>query len=204
MTVRERAPYYFIVGLIWIIIGLIIALLIEHDTSKQIKPLNDRILRQDSIIRDLTANRVEIVARNAIERAQAHADAQTYKDTLKRRESNLTRLKRHPDVISVLTEWPIVDALIKEHDSISVLKDRRIMTLEREVDQLEINMQAITVNFEAQIQAERERYAAQTEITDVYKAEVKKEKKKSLKWKLLGGAAAAWGIYQTAKNAADN
>lgn len=196
----KRTLYFIIVGLILIIIGLTSALFRDDDTSEKIKPLNDKILRQDTIIQNLTLDRQKIMSQNAIERAQANADAQVYKSTIKRHESILRKLNRIPDVITIREQSPPVDSLLTYYDSLNAIKDQRIMSLERQIDNLSINMQAITSNFEAQIQAERERYAIQTEITDVYKDEVKKEKKKSLKWKILGGVAAAWAIYQTAKN----
>lgn len=194
---------FIIVFLIAIITGLTIVLIRTRNDVKQIKPLRDSLVVLNDTLKNLTIDRQKIMSQNAIERAQFNDLTKGYKSIIAEKESIVRAYKRERDVVTVIDANPALKALISEMDSLDAIKTRRIIDLERFAHRMTVDMDAITANFEASLRFEQEKFRIATEIGNVYERELKKEKGKTLLWKILGGAGAAFGIWQGAKNASD-
>lgn len=137
----------------------------------------DAIAKKEAELKVLNQDLTEIKKRLVSDSLEATKSKQVYEIKVKDLRSTVAKLKANPTVIKVREESPAVDSLIVAQDSVIQIQEQRIAIHEYQYGKLAINVQAITDNFEKQIELERGRYQDQVQISDSYRKEVRKQRR---------------------------
>jgi hypothetical protein len=126
--------------------------------------------------------------------------AQT-RDSLKREQrhgvklySNLARLNANPIVIQVRDSIPIIDSLVQSYDSLLESKDDQIELQGRLIVSLEDENKRITGNFIERLQLTEDNFTAQKAISDSYKKDLRKERRKVKLFKVIAVLGTVGGL----------
>jgi hypothetical protein len=186
----------------WVVFGLaaIIILLILFD--KDPKPEAEKIQALEMGIAHDKLRIKELSDKN-IKDSTAHVQKVTQiRDSLKREQrhgaklsSNLARLKANPIVIQVRDSIPVIDSLVQSYDSLLESKDDQIELQGRLIVSLEDENKRITGNFIERLQLTEDNFQAQKAISDSYKKDLRKERRKVKLFKVLTVVGTVGGIF---------
>jgi uncharacterized protein YpmS len=169
----------------WIIVGLLIAfglyILLDKDpqpNGEKITALEMALAIADNEIVELRADSSKLATRVRKD-SLSQANAQiAYKIELAKNRAAIADLKANPEVIRVIEESPAVGTLIAKQDRLIELQASRIDTLTTNLSELRVDMENMRANFGATLKLEREKFSHQQELTDEYKQQLRKEKRK--------------------------
>jgi hypothetical protein len=177
--------------------AFILYILFDKDpipNESYIKEYESTIQRNESTIEGLKVKHQEDSLKSAQEITQT-------RDSLKREQrrgvklsSNLARLKANPIVIQVRDSIPIIDSLVQSYDSLLESKDDQIELQGRLIVSLEDENKRITGNFIERLQLTEDNFTAQKAISDSYKKDLRKERRKVKLFKVIAVLGTVGGL----------
>ena len=170
---------------LWIIVGLTIAfglyILLNKDPQpnvEKITALEMALAIADNEIIQLKADSSKLATRIRKDSLyQANAEV-AYKTELAKNAVKIAALKANPKVIKVREDSPEVDELIEAQDKVIFQQTARIYTLAANLSELRVDMESMRANFSHMLKLEREKFSHQQELTEEYKQQLRKEKRK--------------------------
>lgn len=175
--------YWVVIALALIIVGMILFDKDPEPVSTQ--KWKDEITKKEERIKVLQGNLATIREKVKADSLQGVKSKQEYEVKVTSLRSTVAKLKANPIVIKVREENPEIDSLIVAQDSTILAKDERIVALEADIKRVVANMDSFNDTYEGILQAEREKFEAQKEITAAVEKELKKEKRKAKLAKVL-------------------
>lgn len=164
-----------------IIAGIVIVLLLLFPGSNppDTEIWKEAIRESEQKIAVLKQDRARLAQKITEDSLQSIKRDSVYRSDIKIKERRISDLKRNPTVIRIREEVPVIDTLILAYDSIVSFQQGRIYDLGKEMEGLRIDLNAVTVNFKAQIQeADNTQKILVGEIEKKQK-ELKKERRKT-------------------------
>lgn len=174
----------------WILVliltaGIILLILLWPELSKpNYEGYENQIAIQNIKIDSLTAANAKLSQKIKQDSARQANERQQYKSTIEKQSVVISDLKANPRVVEIRSHEPEVNALIIEMERMDSVKTERIARLENDKDALRIDMRQMESNFGELLQAEREKFNAQKEISDELTKDLKKAKRANRVWKV--------------------
>ena len=134
--------------------------------------LADSSVRIQSLLKEVKELKVE-----------HRAEKESFVGEIKGLKSNLA--KKRVKIDTLIIENPELAEYVEAADSVIEVQTARIQSLEFQYDKLEINMEAIVLNFEEQIKLHEQKFQASQEMNTALEEQVKKEKRKGKLAKVL-------------------
>jgi len=166
----------------WAIIGLalIIVLMIlfrKPAERTDLTPYRSEIAHQQLVIDSLTKSRSSLNRKIQEDSILQAEQKQAYQKSITGLQARL-RVKR-VRIDSILVESPALREYVATADSVISFQSARIDSLESDKSELRVNIREITANFFKQIEAHESKLKATEEITQVYKKDLRKQRRKT-------------------------
>lgn len=165
----------------WIIICILVLALIISILSQRPKPESDLIQKQTALIERKSEEIKSLRTDNSILQAKIDRDSvrseaktKAYNTDVKKRDSEIARLKRNPVVIRIREENPEIDSVFRAQEDLSAVKDYRIDSLNADLADLRVDMGKMKSNFEGIFNRQADQLQAEKAISENYKKQLRK------------------------------
>lgn len=174
-----KPVHYVVIGLVLIIAALI---LFDKDPEpydttqwkQSIQRANDRIsnLRTDSL---------KLASKIIADSVRREKERKAYKNEVKKKSSEIARMKQNPRVVYIRENEPSVDSLLTAMESKDSIQSERIEVLEKDNAELRVDMKTVNDNCAQMLAEERDKFKASQEfISDLEKQNRKEKRKRKL------------------------
>lgn len=186
----------------WVIFalsGVIILLLLFSPTKEpnkeKITALENAIAISDVQKKDLETKHKADSTASAKEIARLNDLLSSKSKQADKFERNLAHLKANPIVIKVKDSIPEISQTFEAYDSLLASKDDQLTIQKTMIVELKAENERITGNFLERLRITEDQYAKQKEISETYKKEVRKERRKVKLFKVVSVVGFVGGLF---------
>lgn len=171
----------------WVVIGLaaVIVLMILFDRDPEpvnTQPWKDTIAKVNEQLSDSSARIQSLLKENKELKVEHRAEKESFVGQINGLKTRLAQKRVKIDTL--ILDNPELAEYVAVADSTIEVQTARIETLEFQYDKLEVNMEAVVLNFEEQIKLHEQKFEAQKELTKDYQKQARKERRKATLFKV--------------------
>jgi ASC-1-like (ASCH) protein len=177
--------------------AFILYILFDKDpipNESYVKEYESTIQRNESTIEGLKVKHQEDSLKSAQEVAQLKAKLSGKVTEVKKLSSTVAHLRANPVVVQVIADVPEIDSLVQSYDSLLESKDDQIELQGKLIVSLEDENKRITGNFIERLQLTEDNFQAQKAISDSYKNDLRKERRKVKLFKVIAVVGTVGGL----------
>jgi hypothetical protein len=155
------------------------------DNSEKIQSYEIALKIADQEILNLRSDSTKLSQKIDADSVRQANERKVYKEKVKSQSALISRLKAKPEVIAIREQSVDVDSLLTATEAKDSIQTARIDTLESNLSDLRVDMSAVNDNCSKMLEAERERFQAQKGISEEYRKQVRKERRKVKLFKIV-------------------
>jgi hypothetical protein len=155
------------------------------DNSEKIQSYEIALKIADQEILNLRSDSTKLSQKIEGDSVRQANERKVYKEKVKSQSALISRLKAKPEVIAIREQSVDVDSLLTATEAKDSIQTARIDTLESNLSDLRVDMSAVNDNCSKMLEAERERFQAQKGISEEYRKQVRKERRKVKLFKIV-------------------